>query len=164
MRGLTAILRDAALVVALSLAVGLGFNAVRDRGLPVVAKVPYDILVPCPVEGGEVLPLQAGEVRWGDPRDLVIDARTDTAPWPLPGARHVPYDFLDPIDDATVADLVRRPVERIVVVGDGLEPDSGREMGSELSGRGVRNVYYLEGGWEAARAVLEPGVSEEAAP
>ncbi|MBW1881647.1 MAG: rhodanese-like domain-containing protein [Deltaproteobacteria bacterium] len=152
-----AIIRDASLVVALSFAVGVGTNAVQREGIPVIAKEAYHILVPCPVEGGEVLPLRADEVRWGGTKDLVIDARpaTQAAQWPTPGARNVPYDFLDPIDDATVADLVSRPVERIVVVGDGLAPDSGREMGAELSGRGVRNVHYVEGGWKAARKHLD---------
>jgi rhodanese-related sulfurtransferase len=159
MRGLTETIRDATLVIALSLVVGLGFNAVRPEGIPVIAKEPYQILVPCPMEGGEVLPLQADEVRWDGTLDLVIDARSEAqaAGWAVPGARNVPYDFLDPIDDDTVADLVRHPVERIVVVGDGLEPDSGPEMGAELSGRGVRNVHYVEGGWKAARRHLEPG-------
>ncbi len=45
---------------------------------------------------------------------------------------------------------------RVVVFGDGRVPDSGREMARELAGRGMVNVFYVEGGWEAARGVLEP--------
>jgi len=155
MRGLTMV-RDAALVVALSFALGLGYNAVHSEAIPVVAKVPYRILVPCPVEGGEVVPLEATEVRW-DGSDLVLDARgaAEAATWSPPGARSVPYDFLDPIADATVADLVAVPVERVVVVGDGLVPDCGEEMGKELSGKGVRNVHFVRGGAPAVRAQLE---------
>lgn len=158
MRGLT-ILRDAAIVVVLGFAIALVYNAVRTDGIPLVATGPYQIIVPCPVTGkGEVHSIAATEVRWDDPsHDLVVDCRAPSAvrEWSPRGAHQVPYDFLDPISEEAVLELLRTPAMRVVVVGDGGVPDSAQEMGAELAGRGLRNVYYVEGGAAAAHAALE---------
>jgi hypothetical protein len=47
-----------------------------------------------------------------------------------------------------------------VVFGDGSSPDSGQEMARELAGRGMVNVFFVDGGWSAVRAVLEPAPDE----
>ncbi|MFH1437767.1 MAG: hypothetical protein ABIJ56_18815, partial [Pseudomonadota bacterium] len=39
----------------------------------------------------------------------------------------------------------------VVVYGDGDDPDSGKELGRELAGQGIRNVHYVEGGAPAIR-------------
>ncbi len=41
---------------------------------------------------------------------------------------------------------------RVVVYGDGGRPDSGEHLGKEISGRGIKNVGFVEGG---APALLE---------
>jgi hypothetical protein len=40
---------------------------------------------------------------------------------------------------------------RVVVYGDGGRPDSGEHLGREISGRGIKNVFFVRGG---AAAVL----------
>lgn len=156
MRGLRASVGDALWVTIASSAVGLGFNALRAEGIPLVARADYALLVPCPVEGGEVRPLEAAAVDWTGGTDLLVDAREApaAAACPLPSAELVPYDFLDDVDPARVAALVARPAARVVVVGDGGTPDSGAELGAELAAEGVRNVHHVIGGWPAARAHL----------
>ncbi|MFH1464750.1 MAG: hypothetical protein ABIO70_10220 [Pseudomonadota bacterium] len=150
--------RDAAIVVLLSVVVALGVNAFRPDALPLVAREAYRILVPCPEPVGEVEALEPAGLRWEDERELVIDARdaAGRAAWQAPGARSVPFDFLDPVADDVLADLVATGAARVVVFGDGLAPDSGQELARELAGRGMRNVHYVPGGWQAVKASLEP--------
>jgi hypothetical protein len=156
-------LRDSAIVALLSVATALAFNALRPTGsIPLVATEPYRILVPCPEPVGEVEPIAAAAVRWGHDRELVLDARSarELEAWSTPSARPVPFDFLDPVSDEALAELVASNAARVVVFGDGLTPDSGQEMARELAGRGMVNVHFVEGGWEAVRDVLETTTQE----
>jgi len=158
-----ATLRDACIVIALSVVVALLFNGLRgDGSIPLVASEAYRILVPCPEPVGEVEPIPAGEVRWGGARELVLDARLDHERelWMTDQARHVPFDFLEPVSDEALAELVASNAARVVVFGDGRVPDSGYEMARELAGQGMVNVFFVEGGWEAVRGVLQPSDPE----
>jgi hypothetical protein len=151
--------RDAAAVALLSVVLAIGFNAARPSGsIPLIAREPYTILVPCPEPVGEVETITAAEVRWGHERELVLDARLahERETWSTDQAQHLPFDFLEPVSDEALAELVRSNAARVVVFGDGLTPDSGEELAKELAGRGMVNVHFVEGGWEAARDALEP--------
>lgn len=162
---------EALVVVVLSAGVALAFNALREDGIPLVAETPYKILVPCPEPGGEVEPLEPEAVGWGSRSgemgrdDLVVDAREKKAyeNWHAPGALHVPFDYLEPVSDERVSELISTGASRVVVYGDGGRPDTGEELARELSGRGVRNVHYVPGGAAAVRAALEPGSVTEGA-
>ena len=166
MRELGALFRDAALIVALSAAVGFGWNAVQPQGIPLVARQPYSTVVPCPVGSGEVAEVAPEAVTWGGGPDLVIDARSreEAAAWSAPGAVLVPYDFLTPVDPAVVADLLSRSARRVVVYGDGALPDTGHELAAELAGAGLRNVHWVPGGAPAVRKSLEPSWVPPAPP
>jgi hypothetical protein len=45
----------------------------------------------------------------------------------------------------------------VVVVGDGEDPDSGRELARELAGKGLKNMAYVTGGAPALKAALTGG-------
>lgn len=141
-------LRDASGAVVLSAVLALAVNTVRKDGIPLVATEPYGIFVPCPEPGGEVFPLQPTDVRWDDARELLIDARPPERyrGWHAAGSVNVPFDFLEPVPDETIAALVATRSRRVVVYGDGLSPDTGEELARELSGRGMRNVHFVPGG------------------
>ncbi len=66
---------------------------------------------------------------------------------------NVPYDWLDPVPEETLAELARAiaasGVTRVVVYGDGGRPDSGEHLGKEISGRGIKNVYFIRRGFQA---------------
>ncbi|MBT3222894.1 MAG: rhodanese-like domain-containing protein [Proteobacteria bacterium] len=158
MRGLIVPSRDALIVATVSILMAVSVNAWRDDGLPLVAQQPYRIFVPCPEPGGEVFALSPSEVRLNDERELVIDARGtgQFQQWHVPGALNVPFDFLDPVGDEVVEDLVATRSNRVVVYGDGLVPDTGEELASELSGRGMRNVHFVPGGVVAMQKRMEP--------
>jgi len=140
--------RDAALVTAGCAVVAFGTNALRSMGIPVVAREPYQILVPCPDEVGESIEMAADDARLRSSGTLLIDARdtADYAAWHLERARSVPYDFLDPVNEKAVQEIASTGASVVAVYGDGAEPDSGRELAREIAGKGIRNVHHVVGG------------------
>jgi hypothetical protein len=143
---------EAAAVAAVSLVLALLVNWVRPGGLPLVARAPYEVLVPCPEPGGAVTPTAPGDPALVSPRTFLVDARSPEAfgRGHLPGAVNVPYDWLDPIAGADMQRLARAiaasRATRVVVYGDGERPDSGEHLGREISGRGIKNVSFVRGG------------------
>lgn len=156
------ILRDAAVAAVVFAVVALVFNAIRPEGIELVAKVPYEIFVPCPEPLGEVevidvtSPLLAPELV-GSRKTLVIDAGSerDFSGWHLDGAWNVPFDYIEPVDDKIVRRIAGSGARNVVVYGDGSEPDSGHELARELAGRGITNVHSVKGGGMAIKAARE---------
>jgi rhodanese-related sulfurtransferase len=150
-------LRDAVLVVAAAAALALGFNRVRAQGIPLVAEREYEVLIPCPDTVAEAPPLDP--VAAGARGDLLVDARSaeEFARWHAPGARSLPFDYLDPTPADAVKGVARSGGRRVVVYGDGQTPDSGHELARELAGRGIRNVFYVRGGAPALQALPRRG-------
>lgn len=70
------ILVEAAVVILAGAVIALAFNALRPGHLPLVARTPYQTLVPCPEPGGPVEALDAGSPEVFSPRSFLIDART----------------------------------------------------------------------------------------
>jgi rhodanese-related sulfurtransferase len=150
--------RDASIVVVAAVAMGLVSNLVRHKEkLSWIQTTPYDLLVPCPEPVGQAQTIQAGSPLILDRTSLVIDARaaTDYAEWHIEHAINVPFDWLGPPvqDDVTrVTQVITRSnAKRVIVYGDGDNPDSGREWARLLSGGGIRNVNFIEGGAPALR-------------
>ncbi len=143
---------EAAAVAAAAALLALAVNALRPAGLPLVARTPYEVLVPCPEPGGLVVPLGPGDPALRAPRKFLIDARGKEAfrRFHLPGAVNVPYDWLDPLPASELRQLAREVAAsratRVVVYGDGGRPDSGEHLGREISGRGLRHVSFVRGG------------------
>jgi hypothetical protein len=153
------ILRDGALIALLSAGLALGVNALRPAGLPLVADKEYQVLVPCPEVMGEAAALEPTDALLHDPRTLLLDARDAAAfaLWHAPGARSVPYDYLTPTPPETVNEILASRAGRVIVVGDGDDPDSGRELARELAGKGLKNMAYVKGGASALKAALTGG-------
>jgi rhodanese-related sulfurtransferase len=155
------VVRDAVLIVVGASAIGLAANSLRPRGsIPFVQTKPYDIVVPCPEPVGEAAPMKSNDPRVLESTSLVIDARSksDYVAAHVPSALNVPFDWLGPPvanETAEVAQRVARSQARLVIVyGDGDDPDSGREWARLLSGGGIKNVYYIEGGARALEAQM----------
>jgi len=159
------IVRDALLACGVAVALAAGLNATRTDALPWVAPREYQVLVPCPEVAGEAAVLTPDDPALADllspshagGRTLVIDARGQEAfaAWHVPGARSVPYDYLAPTPPETVSAILASGATRVVVVGDGDDPDSGRELARELAGKGLKNVAWLKGGAPALKAAAE---------
>jgi rhodanese-related sulfurtransferase len=147
------IVRDALIIVLVGGLSGIVANLVpRKTQLPWVQTKPYDIVVPCPEPVGQVTAVTAESASLRDFTTLVIDARsaTEFTAWHWAGAVNVPFDWLGPPVAEDVKQLAKRVTasnsKRILVYGDGDDPDSGKEWARLLSGGGIRNVAYVEGG------------------
>jgi hypothetical protein len=161
------IVRDAALVCLASLGLAAGVNALSPEPLPWVAEREYQVLVPCPEVTGEAAALAPTDPALADllapgnaeGRTLLLDARDAAAyaAWHVPGAWSVPYDYLAPTSADMVSRVLGSGAARIVVVGDGDDPDSGRELARELAGKGLKNVAYVTGGAPALRSAAGGG-------
>ena len=40
---------------------------------------------------------------------------------------------------------------KVIVYGDGDDPDSGRQLADAISGKGVKNVFHVRGGADALK-------------
>ncbi len=158
--GAWAVVRDAAIVAALSVLLSLTVNAARStKALPLVADKEYQVLVPCPEHEGSADALAAAKVRPGEQGVLLVDARDEEQrrSWKARGAVSIPYDFLEPSSPEMLRKVLNSRARRVVVFGDGDNPDSGEQLARELSGHGIRNVVFVKGGAPALKAALEGG-------
>jgi hypothetical protein len=148
------VVRDALVVLAACAVVGSVWNLVRAQGIPFVQKTEYQILVPCPEGGGEAPGLAADDPVIREPRTLLVDARpaADHARWHPANARNLPFDYLEPAPKPEVNTIASSGAARVVVFGDGGDPDSGEQLARELSGSGIRNIFFVQGGAKALQA------------
>lgn len=149
---------QAAVISVAASALGLAVNALRAEPLPWLAQQPYTLVVPCPTQTGNALALAASDPQALDERSLVIDARTkaDFAAWHVPSAMFVEFDWLGPPVDEEVQRIAERVArsgsQRVVVYGDGDDPDSGEQWARLLVGAGLKHVFYVVGGAPALQA------------
>jgi len=156
-RPVSRIVLEAGVIGLLCSGLGVAFNALRPGGIPLVARAEYEILVPCPEPGGEAEALSTGDPALIDEHTFVVDARPaeHVSQWRFRDAMSVPYDYLAPTPPRILRDLARAiarsRAQRVVVYGDGDDPDSGEQLAREISGHGIRNVGFVIGGAPALR-------------
>ncbi len=156
-------LRDAVIVAGISFAVGLVVNLVRPDAIPFITDQPYELFVPCPEPGGEVTPMAADAPALLADDSFVLDARSkqEFDAWRLRQAINISYDYLDPTPQETLRDLAetiaRSRAKRVVVYGDGDTPDTGEQLAKEISGHGIKHVFFVEGGAPELRSSGKPG-------
>jgi rhodanese-related sulfurtransferase len=96
--------------------------------------------------------MNADDARIRDPLSLVLDVRSaeEYAVWHIPSAKNQPFDWLGPPVGSEVSALAKQVAasraQRVIVYGDGDDPDSGKEWAKLLSGARIKSVYYVEGG------------------
>lgn len=148
-----ALVEAAAIAVAGS-TLGIAANLVRSDQLAWRAAVPYETLVPCPEPIGDAAPLAPHDPLLDDPRTVLVSALDAAASraLPLPPRLVIPYDYLDEVPAADVRSVAAARAARVVVIGDGDRPDSGEQLARELSWRGIRNVFFVQGGAPALAA------------
>ena len=152
-------IRDAVLVTVGCAVVAVAVNAwIHPEPIPFIATREYEIHVPCPEPGGDVSSMEADDPRLHAAATFMVDARSpdEYARWHLPGALNLPYSYLDstpPDILRTLARAIARSQARqVAVYGDGDDPDTGELLGREISGHGIRRVFFVHGGAPALRA------------
>jgi hypothetical protein len=156
-------LRDAVIAALLSALLAVVVNLTRSNGISFIADEPYDILVPCPEPGGEVTAVLANDPALRSDTTFYVDARTSAEfeKWRYRDARNVVFDYLDPTPkeqiQALAKAIARSRATKVVVYGDGQLPDTGEQLGKEISGHGIKNVFFVEGGAEALKTADTSG-------
>ncbi len=149
--------RDAVIITLIAGGIGMLVNLVHPEKIPFVAEREYEILVPCSEPGGEVSSLEASHPDLQAGQVFIVDARSEEEHqiWNFRQAMNVPFDYLESIPEDVIKELATRiarsKVHRVVVYGDGQQPDSGEQLGKEISGRGIKNVFFVKGGAPALR-------------
>ena len=148
LQSLRATVRDALFVLAACAAVGAATNALRPGGIAFVQRSEYEILVPCPEGSGDTQAIHADDPTVWETRTLLVDARpvAEHQRWHPTGAIAVPFDYLEPTSLEQVRRIASSGAARVVVFGDGNNPDSGEQLAREIAGKGIRNVRFVEGG------------------
>lgn len=156
---LKTLLRDAVIVVLLSAALALLANILRPSdSIALVAREAYEILVPCPeFRGLPAKPLEPGQVVLEEHGMALVDARDTEAytAWHLPGAISIPFDYLEPRPEEKKVLMTR--ARRVIVYGDGDDPDTGQQLANAISSKGVKNVFYIKGGAAVLRRLHRKG-------
>lgn len=153
------ILKEAVLVCALMAILGIIINALRTDGLPFIADKPYEIFVPCPETLGHVELIKPNDPRVTDPKTYLIDARSEDEynAWHDQNAIRITYDYLDPISPEELKNISMNIANsgsaQLVIYGDGdgTEGTTGYELGRELAGNGIQNVFIIQGGADALK-------------
>jgi len=153
------ILIQAVIACAIFGTIGFIINAVRSDGLPLIADKPYEIFVPCPITQGTVELISPNDSRLTDGNAYIVDARAqeDYDAWHYKDAICITYDYLDPIEEAELKNITINIAAsgkaRLVVYGDenGQKGSNGYELGRELAGHGLKNVFIVEGSIEALK-------------
>ena len=153
------VLRDAAVVVVFSTVLALVSNGLHPTSrIPLVARQEYQVLVPCPEFKGKAATAIPPDLARADTGTMLVDAREkeDFDRWHPAGAICVPYDYLEPTPTALIKKVLEARARRVVVYGDGDNPDTGQQLANELAGKGIRNVSYVTGGAPALRKADKP--------
>jgi rhodanese-related sulfurtransferase len=142
-------------MVLLATVLGLAVNRFRTSGqIPLIATKPYQILVPCPEYAAKAQAIAPHPRILAEKGTLLLDAREKPryAADHLPGARSIPFDYLSPTSPETIQHILLSRAQRVVVYGDGDQPDSGEQLANELVSKGIKNVFFVTGGAPALAA------------
>lgn len=139
--------------------IALAVNIFHPKSIPFIATDAYETMVPCPVQEGHVTPIAASASELVEKGVFLVDAREESEfhKWHPKGALLLTYDFLDPIPPENIREMAKRiaakRATKVLVYGDGANPDTGELLGIDISAAGINNVFYIKGGADALKAV-----------
>ncbi|MCX7958740.1 MAG: rhodanese-like domain-containing protein [Deltaproteobacteria bacterium] len=141
-------LKNSAIITVAVSVIALIINIFHPHRIPLFASKPYEIYVPCPEKSGTISEITVEELPSILNKSVIIDARSreEFEKWHFAGAINIEYDYLTPICPKKIKWIISQKKQYVIVYGDGEEPDSGRELAKEISGNGVKNVFYIQNG------------------
>jgi rhodanese-related sulfurtransferase len=149
----TRILQALVIVIA-AVFVGLLFNGISGRGIPMVGKWPSNsgsdsVIVPPSAEEGDpsFISLAEAAALYQMPETMFIDAREpeDFEYGHINGAISLPYDYMEDYWDILIAGIAKD--RNIVIYCSGSECESSLFLGRELVFNGFKNIFVFYGGW-----------------
>lgn len=144
-----------------SSALGLAVNAIRSRGLHLVAAFPYENECPDQIKTSSSMISAFHALRIGQSRSvLFLDARPkeDFDKDHIPKARSMPYSFVTPVSAAEIEELKKYLF--LIAYCDSPENRLASLLANQIRERGIKGVRVLEGGLEAYRNAKK--ISEKA--
>ena len=140
---------EAICLVAVGALLGIVTNVCRSDGIPLVASIPYEILVPCPMDRVAVNEIEPAKI----PKDAVFLDASDPDVFKqhhVPGAIPMPYDDLTDPTEAEVASIRALKTSAVVVYGP-IEGDFnvGKQQATDLAAQGLPRIYYVKDGLKA---------------
>jgi rhodanese-related sulfurtransferase len=166
------VIKQAALIVILSIGLGFGVNAVRTDGIPFVGQyrelwTGEGPIVPPGAEEGDppFIALDVAEMEFSNGNVVFVDAREDFEfeCGTIPGSINVPFDYLPPGDLVPYFDSALGGIDRdrmIITFCSGDECDLSLHLARNLQAFGYTNVAIFFGGareWETFDLELERG-------
>ena len=146
MQGAVKIVAQMLLVSAGSAVIALAANALRSDGLPLVMPFPPEYKCPSIVKAGQPVEVAKALEVYGRPDIVFVDARNGEKfkSGHIKGAVHIPYSFIEPISEKSLAAL--RKFSTVIVYCNTIGEERSRMMAGELSSAGVEGVVFLRGG------------------
>ncbi len=144
--GLT-IARQAAVLVFLAVAIGLGVNQVRSNRLLLIGDWSHEARLKTPSGQSMVISLEEAETLFFSGRAVFLDARpsADFERGHIAGAFCLPWQEFEFFFDRVFPDLL--PDATIVAYCDGETCDLSEHLAEELYNMGYENVRVLINGW-----------------
>lgn len=147
MRELGKIIAQMVVVVAFSIALALVINQVRNGGLPLVMPFPPEYRCPEQMTEGLAIPAKEALRRHGREGIAFVDARPQASYMKghIKGAINLPYSFLEAVPREALDPLRKEKI--IIVYCNSESAERSRLMAGELLEAGLKDVWYLQGGF-----------------
>lgn len=141
-------IQQALAILVLSFGLGLGWNLVSPRGIPLIA-VP--VMPPTPGQESGYLSIEQAEAMWGGGATLFLDARdpADYAAGHIGNAMNLPAQSFEGYF-SMIAPMITAE-SPMVLYCDGLQCDLGQRLRVKLRELGYTNTHLLHNGWTAWR-------------
>lgn len=125
------------------------FNFINPKGIPIIARYPYEIYTDCAEfkEEAEFISINRVFNKLEDEDTLFIDSRGEEEykKEHIKGAINIPYDVLFPVNEQSVLKIKDK---KLVIFYDdmpkGSEYRPSKELASELKSRGVKSAKFLK--------------------
>jgi len=158
-------IKQAVWIIAVSVLLALGINALSEKGIPLEGHWPsinnsYEVAIPPSADEGDppFVSLDEAAAKYQSRKAIFIDSRDpeDFEHSRIKGAINLPYDYLEDYWDEVIPTI---PKDReVIIYCSGTECELSLFLARDMVYHGYENVYIFYGGWrewERARLPME---------